>query len=370
MKSVKMIFAILLSAGLMVCACGSENTPTNEKSSAGTVTVSTQSLSCTAAETTLSLNVNASGSWEAYSNDDWLSVSPSYSKASSGTVTIGVNENPSSSSRTGAVVVKCGSTRVSVSVAQAGIILDSDIEAPDGYELVWHDEFESGDRPNTSYWFYETGNGSSGWGNNEIQYYVNPETPSGTNCAQVKDGILSIICLKENDTVYSIRMNTVQSWTYGWFEARIKLPTGKGTWPAFWMMPKNFSTWPGDGEIDIMEEVGYNPNVVVSTIHCNKYNNGGTSVESASKTVSTAQTDFHVYACEWTADYLKFYVDGAELLTYKNDGSGYDAWPFYTPFYLKLNLAWGGNWGGAKGVDESCLPATYQVDYVRVFQKK
>jgi len=364
-----MLSALIIGAGLaMVCACGGEgsggSTPT-----AGTVTVSEESLSCSSAETTLYVTVNASDSWESYTNDEWISVDPSYSKASSGKVTVKVSENPSTSSRTGSVVVKCGSTRKSIPLTQGGVITSEDIEAPEGYSLVWHDEFESGDRPSASLWSYETGTGSNGWGNNELQYYVSPETPEGENCASVKDGILTIKCLKENGTVYSIRMNTRDSWTYGYFEARMKLPTGKGTWPAFWMMPKNFSTWPGDGEIDIMEEVGYDPNVIHSTIHCNKYNNTGTSIESGRKTVSTSQTDFHVYALEWTSEYMKFLVDGSAILTYKNDGTGYDAWPFYTPFYLKLNLAWGGDWGGAQGVDESCLPATFQIDYVRVFQK-
>ena len=354
----------------MVCACGGKETGGGGVPAAGTVTVSEESISCTSAETTTYISVNASDSWESYSNDDWISVDPSYSKSSSGTVTVVISENSKSASRSGSVVVKCGSTRKSIPVTQAGIITDADIEAPEGYTLVWHDEFESGTVPNKSNWYYETGNGSSGWGNNELQYYVSPSTPEGFDCASIANGVLTITCMKEGGTVYSIRMNTTESWTYGYFEARMKLPSGKGTWPAFWMMPKNFSTWPGDGEIDIMEEVGYDPNNVHSTIHCNKYNNSGTSIESARKKVSTAQTEFHTYALEWTADYMKFFVDGAAILTYKNDGTGYDAWPFYTPFYLKLNLAWGGDWGGAQGVDESCLPATFEIDYVRVFQKQ
>ena len=119
-----------------------------------------------------------------------------------------------------------------------------------------------------------------------------------------------------------------------------------------------------------IELVGYNPNYVLSTIHCNKYNNGGTPIESAGRSVPTAQSEYHIYACEWTADYLRFFVDGSTILTYKNDGTGKDAWPFNAPFYLKLNLAWGGNWGGDMGVDDSALPATYKIDYVRVYQKK
>lgn len=158
-------------------------------------------------------------------------------------------------------------------------------------------------------------------------------------------------------------------WKYGYIEASIKLPKGKGTWPAFWMMPVNFQQWPGDGEIDIMESVGYDPDVVVSTIHCTKYNNTGTTIESARRKISNSQTEFHTYGMEWTAEYMTFYVDGEKLLTYRNDGNGKEAWPFDAAFYPILNLAWGGTWGGGQGLDPSCLPATMEVDYVRVFQK-
>jgi beta-glucanase (GH16 family) len=134
------------------------------------------------------------------------------------------------------------------------------------------------------------------------------------------------------------------------------------------MMPVNFKQWPADGEIDIMEAVGYNPNVVYSTIHCTKYNNGGTAIESANKAVDTGQSDFHLYGLKWTKDYMTFYVDNQAILTYNNDGTGVNAWPFDNPFYIILNLAWGGSWGGSQGVDESALPASMEVDYVRVFQ--
>jgi beta-glucanase (GH16 family) len=165
-------------------------------------------------------------------------------------------------------------------------------------------------------------------------------------------------------------MNTAQSWTYGYFEARLILPKGKGTWPAFWMLPKDFKNWPDDGEIDIMEEVGYDPNNVSSSIHCKAYYHSIGTQKTAVKRVPTAQTDFHVYAVEWTADYIYGFVDGVRYFTFVNDKKGNkDTWPFNAPFYLKLNLAWGGDWGGAQGVDESILPAVYEVDYVRVYQK-
>ena len=247
--------------------------------------------------------------------------------------------------------------------------MEPEIPTPAGYRLVWQDEFnEAGETmPSTAKWWYETGDG--GWGNNELQDYVSGKYGS-ERLALVSNGTLKITAKKIDGKVRSIRMNTNEGWTYGYFEARLKLPAGKGTWPAFWMMPKNFKTWPGDGEIDIMEEVGYNPNRVSSSIHCNAYNHGIGTQKTNEILIATAQTEFHTYAVEWTEDYLKFYFDGQLHFTFTNDKKGdYNTWPFFNPFYLKLNLAWGGNWGGAQGIDESCLPAVYEVDYVRVFKK-
>jgi len=253
--------------------------------------------------------------------------------------------------------------------------VEPEIDTPAGYTLVWQDEFNdsrlSGGKPalpNTSDWWYETGDG--GWGNNELENYISAFSGTDT-CAVVTDGTLKIIAKKVGSQVLSIRMNTSQSWTYGYFEARLKLPQGKGTWPAFWMMPKNFVSWPDDGEIDIMEEVGYRPNYVSSSIHCKSYYHSIGTQKTAEKYVATAESDFHVYAVEWTEDYIWGFVDGESYFKFPNDKAGNkDTWPFNTPFYLKLNLAWGGNWGGAQGVDESKLPATYEIDYVRVFQKQ
>jgi beta-glucanase (GH16 family) len=186
----------------------------------------------------------------------------------------------------------------------------------------------------------------------------------------IYDGTLKIMAKKVDSEVLSIRMNTQDSWTYGYFEARLKLPGGTGTWPAFWMLPENFVTWPDDGEIDIMEEVGYNANWVSASIHCAAYYWSIGTQKTATTYVSTAESDFHIYALEWTEDYIQGLVDGEVYFEFENDkANDNDTWPFYEPFYLKLNLAWGGDWGGAEGVDESVLPATYEVDYVRVFQK-
>ncbi|MCI1779985.1 MAG: family 16 glycosylhydrolase [Bacteroidales bacterium] len=249
-----------------------------------------------------------------------------------------------------------------------------EIHTPQGYKLVWQDEFnESSENggsvlPDKSEWWYETGN--SGWGNNELENYI-PAVSGTDTCAFVSDGSLKIVARKSGSQVLSVRMNTSKSWQYGYFEARLSLPGGKGTWPAFWMMPKNFTKWPDDGEIDIMEEVGYNPDYVSSTIHCAAYNASKGTQKTAQRYISGAEGNFHIYAIEWTSDHIYSYVDGVKLLSYENDGNNNKStWPFNAPFYLKLNLAWGGNWGGAQGVDESALPCTYKIDYVRVFQKE
>jgi len=232
------------------------------------------------------------------------------------------------------------------------------------YKLVWSDEF-NGSSLNKAVWTYEKK--PAGWVNHELQNYVKNQ-----NVVSVSDGTLKITCFKKNRKIYSGRIYAKRDtgWKYGYFEARIKLPKGKGTWPAFWMMPVNTTAWPGDGEIDIMEEVGAVPNEVSSTIHCTKYNNTGSSLEHAALNIRTAESDFHTYGMAWNEANMTFFVDGKQLLKYDNDGTGFDAWPFDKPFYLILNLAWGGDWGGMHGVDERALPATMEVDYVRVYQLK
>ena len=136
------------------------------------------------------------------------------------------------------------------------------------------------------------------------------------------------------------------------------------------MMPVNFTSWPADGEIDIMEEVGYHPDYVSSSLHANAHvHTAGTQV-THEMYCAGAEGEFHTYAILWTAENITTYVDGREQLSYNNRGLGRDDWPYDDPFYVILNLAWGGDWGGAQGVDESALPATMEIDYVRVFQKK
>ncbi len=362
----KIYMLTLILAALWGCISCSSSNSTNE---------STYILKASATEihagyeaSSVTVSVESEREWGAFSDEGWIKCTVNGSTQKSGTVEISLTDNAGTNERTGSVTIKSGTARHYIAVTQEAKPVDNSIVAPEGYTLVWNDEFDRGDRPNEELWWYETG--GSGWGNNELQNYV-ACTQGSEQLATVKDGIFSITAKKIDGTVYSIRINTQQSWKYGYFEARLRLPSGKGTWPAFWMMPANFTAWPGDGEIDIMEEVGYNPNYVSSAIHCNAYNHMNNTQKNKETYLATAQSEFHVYALEWTEDYIRTYVDGKELLYFANDKKGNkDTWPFNAAFYLKLNLAWGGNWGGAQGVDESALPATYEIDYVRVFQKK
>lgn len=351
------IFAIAL--GMSACS-NSDNDITYAPQE--TITLSQNTFSVDTAAQMIMVNVKASHEFSAYTNDSWITVTPKSTVSKDTTLTISITANKDTVQRSGKVTVWAGGSRSDITITQAKGEAPK-ITGPAGYSLVWNDEFE-GNALGSS-WTYEIQN--AGWVNNELQKYVNDGAVT-----TVSKGTLKINLMKSGSDINSARIYAKKStgWKYGYVEARIKLPAGKGTWPAFWMMPVNFKSWPADGEIDIMEEVGHDPNVIHSTIHCTKYNNGGTAKETGYKSVSTSQSAFHTYAMEWTATAMTFYVDGTTILTYNNDGSGVNAWPFDNPFYVILNLAWGGSWGGQQGVDESVLPATMEVDYVRVFQKK
>ena len=367
MKKVYLITLILAAAA---CSCGGSKEP--EITETETVTVSPSELSCPASATVLTLNVTASAAFQAFAEDgiDWVTVTPSYSAEKSAAVTVSVADNVAYKSRETYVTIKCGTTREKVKLTQAALEKgEIDIEIPEGYHLVWRDEFNEGTQLNAADWTHESK--SSGWVNNELQNYVNNTSPSGAYVTEISDGALQIHCFKEGGKVYSGRVyaKVKSGWQYGFVEARIKLPKGKGTWPAFWMMPVNFKSWPDDGEIDIMEEVGYHPDYVSSSLHANAHvHSNGTQV-THEMLCKGAEGEFHVYAMEWTHENITTYVDGKKQLSYDNRGLGHDDWPYDAPFYVILNLAWGGDWGGAQGVDESALPVTMEVDYVRVFQK-
>ena len=238
------------------------------------------------------------------------------------------------------------------------------------YELVWADEFDTDGLPDPALWGFNVGGG--GWGNGELQYYM----PKGN--ASVENGVLTIEARKERRGTCdysSARMVTRDKadWLYCKIEVRAKLPSGVGTWPAIWMLPTDFAygDWPASGEIDIMEHVGYDPDVIVQSIHTAKTHGGSASNHSAK--VPGVRDDFHTYGMEWLPDRIIFTIDGEETYIYEKPEAAEgekasDTWPFDRRMHLLLNLAIGGTWGGSQGVDNSCLPAQFQVDYVRVYQ--
>ena len=363
-----MLNTLLLTLAVALWGCGGDDEATREDTP--TVTVSQETINAPVDGGSYTVTVSTTGSqWGGYTEANFITIDTKSTTSQSGSVIINVAANPTTSQRTGSVIIMSGSARKTIAVVQAAAA-QSAYNAPEGYSLVWNDEFDSGSELNANDWTHEVKN--AGWVNNELQNYVNHKTPEGALVTEVKNGTLRITALKENGKIYSGRVyaKVKSGWTYGYIEASIKLPKGKGTWPAFWMMPVNFKSWPADGEIDIMEEVGYHPDYVSSSLHANAHVHSNNTQITHEMKCSGAEGEFHTYAILWTAKNITTYVDGQVQLSYDNRGLGRDDWPYDDPFYVILNLAWGGSWGGAQGVDESALPCTMEVDYVRVFQKK
>ena len=232
---------------------------------------------------------------------------------------------------------------------------------------VWEDDFNTGTVPDPSKWTYETG--GSGWGNNELQYYTNGDNVSLTG------GNLVITAKNQSfsgSNYTSTRMITKGKgdWLYGRFEVRAKLPKGRGTWPAIWMLSSEnaYGTWPASGEIDIMEHVGFDPNRVHCSVHTSAYNHTLNTQKTASQVVAGATDDFHIYRVDWTPYAVRGFIDGTEYFEFTNENKGSTFWPFNKRFHLIMNIAVGGNWGGAQGVDNTVFPASMEVDYVKVFK--
>lgn len=232
---------------------------------------------------------------------------------------------------------------------------------------VWQDDFSSGSVPDATKWSFETG--GNGWGNNELQYYTN-----GAN-ATVTGGNLVITAKRENisgNEYSSARMITKGKgdWLYGRFEVRARLPKGRGTWPAIWMLSSDnsYGNWPASGEIDIMEHVGYDPGKIHCSIHTSAYNHTRGTQKTASTNVPDATDNFHVYRVDWTPYAVRGFIDGVQYFEFVNGNTGFTTWPFNKKFYLILNIAVGGNWGGAQGIDNTAFPASMEVDYVKVFK--
>lgn len=255
------------------------------------------------------------------------------------------------------------------SSTQTVSIANDDPDYFDKLKLVWSDEFD-GPTINTNNWKFDTG--QNGWGNNELENYTN-----GDN-AEIVDSNLVITARKVNENTApgsytSSRLVSFgkQEFMYGRFEIRAKLPEGVGIWPAIWMLGSNYSSagWPACGEIDIMEYVGFEPNTVYSTAHTTA--GSGANGSGSSMNLPTAEEDFHIYGLLWTEEKLVFYVDTPDNIvhTYNPSVKTEANWPFNQKAFFILNIAVGGNWGGAQGVDNSIFPQTMKIDYVRVYQE-
>lgn len=273
------------------------------------------------------------------------------------------------------LVISCkGIAQIGGTVEQGN---ELDVNAPDYWEnaeLIWSDEFE-GDRLLGENWKIQTG--QHGWGNNELQNYV------ANDNVEVSNGTLKISAKKVGKgqgigDYTAARLNSTREFMYGRMEIRAKLPEhkGNGLWPAIWMLGNDLETegWPQCGEIDIMEYVSYQPNNVHMTIHSTANNHvDGTEATSGPLALESAEEAFHTYGLLWSEEYLKFYIDDIDNIKFvfqRPKRYTSDNWPFSKPFYLLMNIAVGGNWGGKQGVDDSVFPAVMEVDYVRVYQVK
>jgi beta-glucanase (GH16 family) len=247
-------------------------------------------------------------------------------------------------------------------------------ERSNQWELIWADEFNYTGLPDPSKWGYDVG--GHGWGNKEVQYY----TAQRKENARVESGSLIVEARKDGFEGHEYTSARLVSkgkgdWTYGRFEVRAKLPSGRGTWPAIWMLPshKDYGGWPNSGEIDIMEHVGSDPDVVHISTHTKAYHHAIGTQKTAQTKVKGARTEFNVYAVEWTPEEIRGFVNQRRFFTFKNErltnsNADYKQWPFDKPFHMILNVAVGGTWGGAKGVDEKIWPQRMEVDYVRIYQ--
>ena len=250
-------------------------------------------------------------------------------------------------------------------------------------ELVMQDEFDTDGAPDSSIWGYERGNGTNGWGNNELQYYTDR-----TENVTVQNGVLLITAIKEDfdgASYTSARLTTkgLFEQKYGRFEARIRTPYGKGMWPAFWLLGTDCEgagesldpNWPLCGEIDIMEIAGQRPNIVFGAIHGPNYNGftGNPIFKGFTLENDRFDTGFHIFGIEWGPDYINYYVDDVLYNQITPDdveevtGDSND-WVFDHPFYIIINLAVGGDFVGPPN-NETVFPQTMLVDYVRVYQE-
>lgn len=346
MKTVKILSSVAFLAMLSGACASADDDPVAD------VTVSIDSPATIAMEEGSEVQLSASAS-------DGSAILWSTTDTSVATVTDG-----------GMLKAKAyGATRVT---AAAGKAKASRLVMVKGYTLVWSDEFEK-DGLDLGAWNVETG--GNGWGNNEKQYYTGREENLRT-----EGGCLVIEARKEKyegSSYTSARITTKEkaSFTYGKIEARMKLPAGGGTWPAFWML--GYGSWPYCGEIDIMEHVGNDPNMISHALHTAQANgSNGRNWYSQARGLNV-EGEWHTYGVEW----LQNYQDGRDIVIFTIDGeatarkiqspnAGKDSWPFNDQFFIILNMAIGGNMGGTVNDDIFDSEVKLLVDYVRVYQKK
>ena len=230
-------------------------------------------------------------------------------------------------------------------------------------KLVWQENF-NGKQLNAKDWNFELGNGcpNCGWGNNERQLYTDKNH-------KIEKGKL-IITAQKNDSLYTSTRITTQGkkeFQYGRIEARAKLPVGKGIWPAFWMLGSNIKIvgWPKCGEIDILEYVGKNPHLVYTTLHTE--DSHGNSINTKQTVFPDIEEGFHLFAIDWTKDKIEFFVDNKCVYTFQPTIKNQNIWPFDQKFYIIINMAIGGNFGGPD-VDDSIFPQEFIIDYIKVYQ--
>ena len=251
---------------------------------------------------------------------------------------------------------------------QSSIYPDNEsVSKSQNLQLIWSDEFDYRGLPDPTKWSYEVGKIR----NNEMQYFTKARLENG----RVEDGVLIIETRKEEYlgaqyTSASLTTKDKAEWIYGRIEIRAKLPTGTGMWPAIWMFGININEvgWPACGEIDIMENVGFTPDIIFANIHTKAYNHIKRNHKGGNILIPRPYDDFHIYAIEWFKDRIDFYADNINYFTYKNEDTGWETWPFNKKFYLIINSAFGGTWGGQYGVDQSILPQKFYIDYVRVYK--
>jgi beta-glucanase (GH16 family) len=262
---------------------------------------------------------------------------------------------------------------IAISLTSCGTESGSDTDGDDNWELVWSDEFDgaSGTLPDGDNWTYDIGRGSNGWGNQELQYYTDrPE-----NAALDGDGNLVITAIEESFSGASytsarILTQDLFEYQYGRFEARLKTPYGPGIWPAFWMLGGNFDVvgWPESGEIDIMELRGQEPSKIAGSLHGPGFFGGGAISSSYTLPNSRFDTEFHVFAVEWSEDKIDYYVDDVryQTITRSDVTNRGGNWVFDQPFFMIMNIAVGGTYVGPVSQDTT-FPQTMTIDYVRVY---